>query len=142
MAGQQPTLPEPHYGAFALRFRRNANSLAVRYGAHVVLVGGALTDEDPRDYDVRIVLSDADFMVLYGGTLYRNRPAEALFDYELWEWKRGYDCLKLSRLMTHRMCVPVDFCIQAESEARVHEGKPKIRLDTAPDWVLRVGREE
>ena len=132
--------PEPGYDAFRQRFRRNANSLAARYGAHVLLVGGALEDEGPRDYDVRIVLPDTEFRRLYGAMPYKSRPASALFDFEPWEWLRAYDSLKQSRLMSERMSVPVDLQIQAASETRAYEGKPAVQLDTAPEWVLSAGR--
>lgn len=131
---------EPVYDTFRLRFRRNANSLAARYGAHVLLVGGALEDESPRDYDVRIVLPDDDFRRLYGGAPGGERPLDAMFDFESWEWRRAYDCLKQSRIMTHRMSVPVDLQIQAETEARAYEGNPSVQLDNAPEWVLQAAK--
>lgn len=42
--------------SFISRFRWYANGLATRYGGEVWLVGGALRDEDPRDWDVRVIL--------------------------------------------------------------------------------------
>jgi len=140
MNDEQPTRPEPPYDTFRLRFRRNANSLAARYGAHVFLVGGALEDEEPRDYDVRIILPNDDFRRLYGGHPLDEKPIEARFDYQPWEWRRAYDGLKQSRIMTQRMSVPVDLQVQAESETRAYEGKPAVQLDTAPEWVLKAGR--
>lgn len=134
--------PEPPYDTFRIRFRRNANSLVGRYGAHVFLVGGALEDEEPRDYDVRIILPDDDFRRLYGGHPLDDKPVESCFDYQMWEWRRAYDGLKQSRLMTVRMSVPVDFQVQAESEARVYDRRPVVRLDSTPAWVFKAGRRD
>lgn len=137
MAGEQA----PPYDIFATRFRRNANSLAARYGAPVLLVGGALIDEEPRDYDVRIVLSNSTFRRFYGGTSIDERPETAAFDYEPWEWRRAYDCLKQSRILMGRMMVSIDLQIQSVDEAKRYEGQRSIRLDTAPAYVLEAGRK-
>jgi hypothetical protein len=127
--------------AFALKFRRNANSLAVRYGAPVLLVGGALVDEHPRDYDVRIVLSEEDHKRQFKGVSGQIRDVKYLNDFEDWEWRRGYDCLKHSRVMSVRMRVCVDFQIQSEHEAQAWKDLPSVRLDTAPDWFFKAGKK-
>lgn len=135
---------------FLLRFRRNANALALRYGAPVWLVGGALRDDDPRDWDVRIILSFEDLKRAYGEPFKRMistrqgktvimRTQDTLFDFAEWEWLRGYDNVKVSRRMSHRMCAPVDFQIQTEQEASAWRRRQRIRLDSTPDWVLKAG---
>ncbi len=137
---------------FQMRFRRNANGLALRYGAPVWLVGGALKDRkendpEPRDYDVRIILTIPQMELLYGRCFTRSLiehegqrviafSRENLFDYDEWEWRRGYDGLKVSRIMSKRMLKPVDFQIQTDKEAASYKELPRVRLDTAPDWVF------
>jgi len=132
---------------FLKQFRRNANGLALRYGAPVWLVGGALQQEEPRDYDVRMILTIDQLERIYGPCFTRTliehngkrvlaRTMENLFDFDEWEWRRGYDGLKVSRIMSRRMFKPVDFQIQTEQEAGSYSSLPRLRLDTAPDWVL------
>lgn len=113
---------------FPQAFLKHANFLVVRYGAPVWLVGGALENKHIRDIDIRVELTQDQFFRLYGGY---ERGAR---DFEEWEWNWGYDCLKQS---IHLNCwggAPVDFQTQLISNG--YSGKPKLRLDTAPDWIF------
>lgn len=131
-----------HLPKFVEEFRRNANGLALRYGGPVYLVGGALTDEAPRDYDVRIIVPRNEFNRLYDVADITKRRVDDLYEYTSWEWRRGYDNLKQSRIMSSRMWVCVDLQIQSEQEANNYLGKPRLRLDSAPAWVLKAGRKD
>lgn len=128
---------------FVLRFRRNANALACRYGAPVYLVGGALVDEKPRDYDVRLVLPDEDIMRLYqGDPALQSAHRHSHNEYEPWEWMRGYDNLKQSRMLSARLRLPVDFQVQVLFEADRFKAAARRRLDTAPDWIFLAHRRD
>jgi len=116
---------------FVLRFKRNANSLAARYGAPVFLVGGAVRcDEKPRDYDVRVVLGDGEFRRLFGDF---NKERDADSQMNSAEILRAYDCLKQSRIASGRMKCCIDIQIQHESEVEAYKDLPRVRLDGLPD---------
>jgi hypothetical protein len=137
--------PRPAADWFAIKFRHQANNIAARYGAPVYLVGGALEDEKPRDFDIRVILSDEEMARLYGipgDTDIRVRSAEtnAANDSEPWEWRRAYDNLKQSRQLSLRYRRNIDFQVQALHEADPYKNTPRLRLDTAPDWVFEANR--
>lgn len=80
-------MPEPFTGR-AHRIARGlsgwANRMVVRFGegTHIYLVGSALTREDPRDLDIRIVVPDSLFWRRYRDGadvdgLAARRPAES-----------------------------------------------------------------
>jgi hypothetical protein len=139
---QVPSDAPPPYLDFATKFRRNANSLATFYGAKIWLVGSALFEEDPRDYDVRVFLDRTEFKRLFGSSSLQERTVDDFTSFAAWEWKLGYENLKRSRILSWRMNYRVDFQIQSEAEARAFYGqKTRVRLDTSPDWVLTAGRD-
>jgi len=123
---------------FVKMFRRNANGLAIRYGAPVWLVGGALKDPEPRDYDVRMMLPAEVLQFLYGRPLDGSRTRDELYEYSPWEFRRGYDNLKHSRIMSRRMQLNIDFQIQDEFEANPYKSQQRLRLDTIPDHYFAV----
>src|SRR4051812_35625609 len=51
---------------FALRFRSNANHLAIAYGGPLYLVGSALTSLLPGDIDLRLLLDRTDCEAMWG----------------------------------------------------------------------------
>lgn len=117
------------------RLRRAANSLSARYyGAPVYLVGSALTDEDPRDLDVVVVVEEELFLAMYAG------PGET---YQTWidgwsqaeppaVWRRwARDGAKQGAMLTRILAHSVDFKVQALTETRNHTGKKAHRLDCA-----------
>lgn len=129
--------PVPAVGTWFIdAFRGQANNLVGRYGAPVYLVGSALTAEVPRDIDIRIVLPDEEISRLYGSGLPITR-SEKRGELELWEWRRLRDNLKQSRALRNWGGYPIDFQVQWEMEAIAYNDKPKLRLDNAPDWVIK-----
>lgn len=111
-----------------------ASALSARYfGLPVYIVGGALTDPNPRDVDIVIPMPDDLFLAAYGDS--------KVFDMVRWEsgmrdanppamWLRwARDCAKQSRAMTMFCARVVDFKTQPETYFKTFEGKPRVRLD-------------
>ena len=129
------------------RLRTHAFSLSALYfNRPVWLVGGALTDPDPRDLDVVIILPDALFVACYGSDIAASGCAADMdrVDRErgLWcgsghsanpepVWRRwARDCAKVSEQLTRSVWRRVDFKTQIESIAIAqHPLKPQFRLD-------------
>lgn len=124
---------------FAFAFAANADSLAMLYGAHLYLVGSALTSEHPGDMDVRIALSEEDWLRLFG----HKKPTEEgmIHDPQWWAWVR--ECLKVSRRMSRRYEYRwrIDIQFQREGVFASHPG-PKFQLDRAPEHCLGAGLGE
>jgi hypothetical protein len=114
----------PTAAEFKKRFQTTANAIASRYAGKVWLVGGALGDDKPRDYDVRVVVEDEDAVRL------------GLDD----EWNLRYENLKGSRNFSAMMLVNVDFQVQLPKEAKRYRYQPRKRLDDAPDSLFDAGR--
>lgn len=118
---------EPAAGRLVELLRPWARHIAVRFGAPVYLVGSSLELPDPRDVDVRVILSDDAFRGRYG-------------DPDL--WCEGYwwptrengimryaaDMWDLSREASLVYRLNIDFAVQPEREAARHEGA-RIRID-------------
>lgn len=131
---------------FALRFRGNANSLAMAYGGPLYLVGSVLTSLEPGDIDLRLCLERADMEALFGGDI-ETRGLE-------WSnavWRREREQLKQSRRLTRRWrggCPAWRFDFQFQvalmSESTglpiMREEKPNLRLDTVPLSYFAAGR--
>lgn len=125
-----PGLPET---PCVLRAWAFASALSARYyGAPVYLVGGALTDPDPRDLDIVVPLDDELFVACYGdegdvATGWANAVRGANPPPMWRRWAR--DCAKTSRQMTLFCRRAVDFKVQPECYFAIHEGLPRVRLD-------------
>lgn len=136
---------------FALRFRNNANHLAIAYGGPLYLVGSALTSLTPGDIDLRLLLDRADCEAMWGER----------FDHSDLEWSPGKlarhrEELKQSRRLTRRWrggsglgyARRFDFqfkcALFTDSDDRhpvMPDDKPFLRLDTIPiDILLDAGR--
>lgn len=135
---------------FALRFRGNANHLAIAYGGPVYLVGSALTSLTPGDIDIRLLLDRVDCEAYWGRR----------FDHGDLEWSAGKiaryrEELKQSRRLTRRWkggALPsgvrrFDFQFQsalftdAEDRHPAMPDKPFLRLDVIPmEILLDAGR--
>lgn len=89
-----------------------ANGVFGRYGFPVWLVGSCLTGIG-RDVDVRVILPDQDYIARF--------PDTGALDLEV--GKQG-------RIAALFLRMNVDFQIQKASDALVHDGKPRLRLDT------------
>jgi hypothetical protein len=105
-----------------------ANQMAARFARPVYLVGSALTSAVPRDWDVRIVLSNAEFELRYGDS--RQYEAGA------WRPKRfpamlGYyaDMAKLTAQAVSAARVNVDFQVHPMRFAYRFKGERRRRLD-------------
>lgn len=110
--------------AFVLKFQRQANNIAAHLGSPVWLVGGALRDKDPRDFDVRILI-------------YSFEDWDRLFKNE---FSVLYENLKWSRKLSGAYGVNIDYQIQKEEDVRcIYRNKPRLRLDVLPDWVFAAG---
>lgn len=118
-----------------LRAWAYASALSARYfGLPVYLVGGALTDFDPRDVDIVIAVPDDLFRAMHGdpfGKVDLTTWSSGLRDPNppaFWRrWAR--DCAKQSRAMTLYCGRTVDFKTQPESYFATYSDKPRVRLD-------------
>ena len=130
---------------FALRFRGNANHLAIAYGGPLYLVGSALISLTPGDIDLRLLLDRADCEAMWGRR----------FDHSDIEWSHGKiarhrEELKQSRRLTRRWLGGAGlggarrFDFQFQTGLFTDDGdrhpvmpeKPFLRLDTIPLAIL------
>ena len=147
-----PRLVDPPGTPHVLRLRREANQIAMLYGGcPVYLVGGALTDSNPRDLDVVVILPDELFVATYGDdedsrvppkmrreAWFRGRVCQfscdgfAVEPGPLWRrWAR--DMAKWNARLTRSIHRRVDFKTQPATLAEIHHaGRPRARLDTMP----------
>jgi hypothetical protein len=115
-----------------------ACQVATRFGAPVYLVGSTLTEENPRDTDISIVLSDEEFAARYGDVQAWDREMYGI------EWGAGRqrwaeDQIKLTRYLVTGYRLNVDLKIEPLFRAEaIYQGKRRVRLDTvaAIDEVL------
>ena len=113
------------------RLRAEANGLRGLYGVPVYLVGSALLDsnEQPRDWDVRLTLSDAEFARRYGNPeRWETEGGDGQWTKVRWRWSD--DCVKQSQRASANSGVLVDVQIYPERYVRRFSGKPRLRLDT------------
>ena len=110
-----------------------SHALSARYyGLPVYLVGGALTDPDPRDLDIVIPVPNDLFLAMYGdpedttnGWVDGRRTSQPP---PMWlRWAK--DCAKQGRELTLFCRRAVDFKTQPKSYFDTFEDKPKRRLD-------------
>jgi len=98
------------------------------YGYPVYLVGGALRDlpNEPRDFDLVIVLPDDAWRSLYYGS-YDDWRAGRNITNECWlRWAR--DCAKQSEEMSTTYRTTFDIRTQHEEMAKLYADKPRLRL--------------
>lgn len=130
---------------FWLKFQRTANSLAIRYGGKVYLVGSALTKEAPRDYDIRIIIPQRERRRQFGETgLYRLEDGTLTetnrSNMDAWstaKWRQSYEGLRRNREMEEMGFVyPFDIQIMDEAMDVNFKKHPRIRMDAMPDeWI-------
>jgi hypothetical protein len=113
--------------------RREANGLRGLYGVAVFLAGSALLDSnpDPRDWDVRLTLPDADFQRRYGPVEdWISEGNTGRWTRTRWRWSD--DCVRRSRQLSVALGVLVDFQVYPRTHVkRMHyTQKPRLRLDT------------
>lgn len=106
-----------------------ANQMAARFGRPVYLVGSALHEPRPRDYDVRVVLSNQEFTDRYGIEL-------DVYETSLWLPLRFpqlmtyfNDMAKMARSAAGASHLNTDFQVQPLREAYRHKDRRRMRLD-------------
>lgn len=141
-----PPEPTPREVAetFAIRFRGNANSLAMAYGGPLYLVGSVLTSLEPGDIDLRLMLERADMEALFGGD-FEPRSLE----WSPAKWRLEREQLKQSRRLTRRWrggCPAWRFDFQFQctlfgaAGLPIMREAPHLRLDTVPLSYFTAGR--
>lgn len=134
-----PEPPSPPYYVFGYQIQRLANAMAARYGAPVYLCGSALTNPKPNDYDVRVVMPEAELARMFGADD-SNEP-RTLDDLTApREWRILRECLKQSRRLSRTFAKNVDFQIQSQSDAKRYEDKGRVRLDRASEEFFEAGQ--
>lgn len=125
---------------FLEAFQEQANHYAIYYQAPIYLVGSVLTSDNPRDIDVRVVLTERQMYRHYGKVI----GAKATREWKSWMWRRAADQVKRSRQAVLGMTL--DFQIQSEEESSGYmnnpEKHPRVRIDIVPDWVLNAGKKD
>jgi len=137
--------PKSRADLFAIRFRGNANSLAMAYGGPMYLVGSMLTSLEPGDVDIRIQLDREDMEMWFG----KDWDSSGL-EWSPAKWRLEREQLKQSRRLTRRWRgyparrFDVQFQCALFSDDTglpiMREDKPSLRLDTVPLDYFRAGR--
>lgn len=118
---------------FVFAFQQNANNLVALYGGPVFLVGSGLTKEAPRDWDVRIVISERDRLRLFG-----DKDVDWVDGFSQWgpaRWRLEMESLRQCRRMSERYR-RFRFDIQIQELEYVlyrYRHSPRLRLDSAPE---------
>lgn len=141
--------PRERAELFALRFRGQANHLAFQFGGPVYLVGSYLTAEIPGDVDIRCLIEREDADLWFGKDSDRTGV-----EWTPGSFARAREELKQSRRLTRRWKLgngrtraKIDFQLQIAlfSDATgepIQDDRPRLRLDTVPNDMLRAGRGE
>lgn len=115
---------KPDLERFKKDIRRWANGTAARFGGQVYLVGSALTEEDPRDWDIRVVITDEAARA--NGWNPDDRPWD---DHAGWEKQRLRENRKMTVELSRLFRRSMDCQLQLESQAVRHDDEPRLRLD-------------
>jgi hypothetical protein len=104
-----------------------------QYGWPVYLVGSALRDDnpDPRDWDVRVMLSDRWFRTRFGDPgLWEREGSTGNWTKEIrWRWSDA--CVKQAKHGSLHTRLNIDFqAYPLEYAHRFYGGQPRMRLDT------------
>ena len=128
-----------------LQFQGTANSLAIRYGGKVYLTGSALTKKNPRDIDIRIIISQKERRRQFGEIGKYRLPDGSLVEVhrsnmDTWSqsrWKQSYEGVKSNRDAADRgYDYPFDIQIMDEAMDANFKDHPRIRMDAMPDeWI-------
>lgn len=114
------------------RLREWANTISGYYGVPVYLCGSALSKKNPRDFDVRICLSDGDFIIRYGASAdiveWWGRKALGKWDASHWAW--ADDCITRSKNGWAETPCNIDFQIYPKHHWDMYDKFPRMRLDT------------
>ena len=122
----------PHLiGKKISKLSRWANKMRGHYGTPVYLVGSSLTNENPRDYDIRICLPDKDFMMRYSCNDIEQfclRLDSGLWDDSNWLWSD--DRLKMTKRGWNTTNLNIDFQIYPIRLWNEFKNKDKLQIDT------------
>lgn len=114
------------------RLQGEANSIRGLYGVPVYLCGSALREDnpEPRDWDLRICLSDYDFSLRYGDPgQWMTEGCTGEWTDVRWRWSD--DCVKQTKRAARRTGLNVDFQIYPESHWNaLYADSPRVKLDT------------
>lgn len=113
--------------------RRFGNRIAAFYRVPVYLCGSALLDFNaaPRDWDVRITLSDLEFRRRFGDAqAWEAEGRSGVYTQVRWGWSDR--CVKDSKDGYNVTGLNVDCQIYPESHARHYRNRPRLRLDSMP----------
>lgn len=110
-------------------------SSAAYYGADVWLVGSALKDGNakPRDWDIRIVLSELAFTRRFGDPkTWQEEGITGRWTDVRWRWSN--ECIKQGLWASGYTGLNVDFQIFPDSAAKIYKVRPKFRLNATRGW--------
>lgn len=119
-----PKIPDPNaqkaLETWSKRLKR-------RFGTQIYLVGSALHKSDPRDYDVRVLLSKSRFAALYGDEdQWIEEGRSGHWSGMRWRWSA--DCVKYARSAALATDLNVDFQVYPPKYWRKFAKLPRIRL--------------
>ena len=101
--------------------------LAEGFGYGVYLVGSSMERPDYRDVDVRLILSDEEFdRIFLPGTDAAIQEGRLGAGRSFWT----IVCLAVSRYLSERSGLPVDFQVQRQTEANQKHDGPRSALGT------------
>lgn len=112
-------------------FIRWANFIRGLYGVPIYLVGSALQEynSDPRDWDIRIRLSNEAFRIRFGDPDdWTAQGGTGLWTRVRWRW--ADECVKRTKNAWRHIHENVDFQIYPPAYWRTFAGLPRLRLDT------------
>lgn len=113
------------------RLRNCANALRGYFGVPVYLVGSALLDanEEPRDWDLRLSLPEADFKRRFGSPDAWNEEGRT-GKYTRVRWSWSDEMVKQSKNSSARTALNCDVQAYPEKHFRAYRNLPRLRLDT------------
>lgn len=115
--------------------RPHADGLASFYGGPIYLVGSALDGILTGDVDVRCVVSEKDWKRLFVSFF----DPEGKEGVEQSLWRLRYEELKQSRRWSRAVGMRIDLQIQKKPTFSEYATKPRLRLDSTPEWLWRAG---
>lgn len=112
-----------------------ARDVVMRFGRPVYLVGSALEEPNPRDVDVRVVLSDAEFDARWGNPSGWHVHGQGWRQY-------AFDMGKLCKQGSRRLMLNLDLQVQRFSSAKEYTDKRRLRLDDVEGLEDATEKEE
>lgn len=128
----EPKMTEITFGHFLAPLLRTwANTIASRFNAHVYLCGSAIRKLEPRDIDIRVVLTRDQYEARYGNRGWYERHLDTGPEPSAGLLRYMEDVAKLAEWISQTHKLNVDFQIQHEDEVAFFgdKDKPRIQLD-------------